>query len=409
MGKKRKKTPQPPAVASAEGGTTQVSSAVEVEASMIVAETAAPPTSQPALTEEKAAELLAEAAPEPEPTPAPTPIADAVEAVAEPEPEPTPKVIVAEGVPASEALPETTRPKKKILKKKKRKSVAPTPTREALDQKIDRLEAKLDKKKEEAAKAAREGFGSNPALDDTSVPPVDLEIHDEFFAAGEHVSHPPKDASGAYSAVDARHAQKMTPQAHARRAHLSRYVMWAVGGAAALLMLGITIKSFRGRTNEEPVHHAVAHVAQPVETAAAAVQPEQAVAQVANQAPLPEAKTDEPKVDDTKAADTAKPEDSADKSAAEQPKDMPPEKPKTAWQEKQAAKAALERSANGAAIAAGERAVALDASDAESWLVLGAAYQAMGNVGQAKRCFHSCVAQGRKGPVSDCRDMLAGM
>ena len=46
------------------------------------------------------------------------------------------------------------------------------------------------------------------------------------------------------------------------------------------------------------------------------------------------------------------------------------------------------------------------ASDAEAWLVLGAAYQAMGNVAMAKRSFKACVSQGKKGPVSDCRDML---
>ncbi len=88
---------------------------------------------------------------------------------------------------------------------------------------------------------------------------------------------------------------------------------------------------------------------------------------------------------------------------------MPAETPKTAYQEKISAKAALERGSNGAAIAAGERSVALDPSDGEAWLVLGGAYQAMGNNGQAKRCYNACVSQGKKGPISDCRDMLGSM
>ena len=410
MGKKRKKTPPPPAVETTEASATSQAEPVSITE---------PASSQPALSEEKAAEIVAEAAkteaaPEP-PPPAPVAVA---EAAPEPEPEPAPISIEPDPEPTpastevaavSEGLPETARPKKKkLVKKKKRATKPPAATREALDQKIDRLEAKLEEKKEEAAKAAREGFGSNPALDDTSVPPVDLEIHDEFFAAGERVSTAtPKEGSGAYTALDPRHAQKMTAQAHARRAHLSRYVMWAVGGAAAILALGLTIRTFRGHPNEEPVRHEVAHVA-------AAVQQQQAAqptaAEPSSQA-LPEVKIEEPKADEqATTADSAKPETSASAApTSETPKDMPPETPKNAWQEKQSAKAALERGSNGAAIAAGERSVALDPGDAEAWLVLGAAYQAMGNVGQAKRCYRSCVSQGKRGPVSDCRDMLAGM
>jgi tetratricopeptide (TPR) repeat protein len=78
----------------------------------------------------------------------------------------------------------------------------------------------------------------------------------------------------------------------------------------------------------------------------------------------------------------------------------------TADQAKEAARAALEHGANRAAISAGERAVVMDGSDAEAWLVLGAAYQANGNVGHAKSCYDACVSHGSKGPVDECRDML---
>jgi hypothetical protein len=409
MGKKRKKSPR-------------ANVASEPPAATAVAEPEA--KSQPALSEETAAALVAEAANEPEPAPvaeaqstepASEPAAEEIPEV-EPDPEPEPEpaaepaavAAAAEAAPTSE-LPETVRPKKKIKKKKKKHAAKTGPTREALDEKIDRLHAKLEVKKEEAAKAAREGFGSNPAIDDTSVPPVDLEIHDEFFAAGER-AHLPKEASGAYTALDARHAQKMTAQARARRAHLSRYVMWAVGAAAGILVLGLSVKTMRGHRSDAPVRHQTTYVTQAAEQPAppppqkVAPPPQQPVAP-----PAEEVKKDEPKTDETNAAAPDKTAASPDKSAAAAqppPETMPAEKPKTAWQEKQTAKAALERGANGAAVAAGERSVALDATDAEAWLVLGAAYQAMGNVGQAKRAFHSCVAHGRKGPVSDCRDML---
>ena len=396
MGKKRKKTTPPPPVAE-----TTVAEVIE----------AAP--SQPAVTEEAAAAIVQSVEPakveaKPEPTPEPTPV------VAEAAPTPiVPEVApVAESEtppPVSEAMPPTARPRKKVVRKKKRTTKPPPPvTREALDEKIDRLEAKLEEKKEEAAKAAREGFGSKPD-DDTSVPPVDLEIHDDFFAAGERPQAPTKE-SGAYTAIDPRHAQKMSSHAVARRAHLSRYVKWVVGASAGLLLLGFTVQRLRGHSPEEPVRHEVTHAA------AAQPAPEQKTEPVVEHKPAPVAanvevaKTDD-KTDDktTESSANAEAKDAA-VVETEQPKgDLPPEKPKNAWQEKQAAKAALERGSNGAAIAAGERSIALDPSDAEAWLVLGAAYQAMGNVGQAKRCFHSCISQGKKGPVSDCRDMLSSL
>ena len=87
--------------------------------------------------------------------------------------------------------------------------------------------------------------------------------------------------------------------------------------------------------------------------------------------------------------------------------DKPAPPAKTAGQEKAAAKAALESGANGAAVAAGERSVALDPTDGETWLLLGAAYQELGQTGQAKRCFGACVRQGKRGPISDCQQMLA--
>jgi tetratricopeptide (TPR) repeat protein len=412
MGKKRKKSSAPP---------PPVQEAVVITESVAAAPEA--PRSQPALSAEKAAELIAAADPTPTPTPAePTPmiaISETTEtpAVVETAPESetpmsetpfsseTPSVASSEtpAVSGASAGPATARPKRK----RKKRPTKPPVSREALDQKIGRLEAKLEEKKDAAAKAAREGFGSKPDEDDTSVPPVDLEVHDAFFAAGEK-EHALTKESGSFAALDPRHAQKMSLAAHARRAHLSRYVKWSVGAAAAILMLGFAIKTFRGHPNEEPVRKDVAHTTQ------VAAQPVQETAQPKAETPPPavielkDEKTDDKK-DDTALAGDAKAPEVAVTETNDKKEDMPPEKPKNAWQEKQAAKAALERGSNAVAIQAGERSVALDPSDGEAWLVLGGAYQAMGNASQAKRCYNACVSQGKKGPISDCKDVLGSM
>jgi len=58
------------------------------------------------------------------------------------------------------------------------------------------------------------------------------------------------------------------------------------------------------------------------------------------------------------------------------------------------------------AVDAGEKSVALDPTDGEAWLMLGAAYQSMGKTAEARRSFSSCVAEGKKGPIGECRAML---
>ena len=57
-------------------------------------------------------------------------------------------------------------------------------------------------------------------------------------------------------------------------------------------------------------------------------------------------------------------------------------------------------------IEAGERSVALDPTDGEAWLVLGAAYQSRGAVADARRCFKACVSQAKRGPRGECSAML---
>ena len=58
------------------------------------------------------------------------------------------------------------------------------------------------------------------------------------------------------------------------------------------------------------------------------------------------------------------------------------------------------------AIAAGERAVALDSTDGEAWLILGAAYQEFGQMVEARRCYRACVTMGKRDPRGECAAML---
>jgi hypothetical protein len=73
---------------------------------------------------------------------------------------------------------------------------------------------------------------------------------------------------------------------------------------------------------------------------------------------------------------------------------------------KHASQAALEKGHTADAIEAGERSVALDPTDAEAWLILGAAYDQRADFAKAKRCFKSCVDQATHGPRGECAALL---
>jgi Flp pilus assembly protein TadD len=83
-----------------------------------------------------------------------------------------------------------------------------------------------------------------------------------------------------------------------------------------------------------------------------------------------------------------------------------PTSDKTALEEKNDARRALERGKVTESIEAGERAVALDPQDGEAWLLLGAAYQEKGKLGDARRCYAACLKQGKRGPLGECQAML---
>ncbi len=73
---------------------------------------------------------------------------------------------------------------------------------------------------------------------------------------------------------------------------------------------------------------------------------------------------------------------------------------------KRLAQRELEKGHTEKAIEAGERSVALDATDAEAWLILGAGYDQRRAYAEARRCFAACVRQATRGPRGECAALL---
>jgi tetratricopeptide (TPR) repeat protein len=80
--------------------------------------------------------------------------------------------------------------------------------------------------------------------------------------------------------------------------------------------------------------------------------------------------------------------------------------PRAAADAKRDSQRAIDRGQVSAAIEAGEESVALDPTDADAWLVLGAAYQMKGRHADARRCFETCAEQARRGGRWECRALL---
>ena len=233
--------------------------------------------------------------------------------------------------------------------------------------------------------------------DEMSIPPVgDLAVEpvaEKFFSDGELSDHH-EDTHDGWDPSKDKVLRKAEPHVVERRARFSRYVTWAVGGAA-IVCLAALIRTTTHAAAPAPAPKAVA-VAEP------------AVPAVAAAAAAPPVVKEEPVAPVQKAAE---PPAAPAPEAVETPKvDVPAAAPaadaKSALQEKTDCRKSLERGKLADAIAAGERAVALDAEDGEAWLLLGASYQEKGNAAEARRAYTSCVKEGKRGPVGECRQML---
>lgn len=258
--------------------------------------------------------------------------------------------------------------------------------------------------------------------EEQSIPPVvgiiaqsgDLAVEpiaERFFSEGELVAHQALEEEEWDQQQD-KGIRKSHPHVVERRAHLAKYVRWAVGGAAlvCLAALGTSLIPRRTASTASTAPAAAAFEAPPPAPKAAdvAVVAEVKRAPVAAEvAPAPLAQAPEP------ASLAQAPEPTPLAQTPEPVKADGPAKEvrvatgdKTASEEKKDARRALERGKTADAIAAGERSVALDPTDGEAWLLLGAAYQEKGKNAEARRCFVSCLKEGKRGPLGECRAMV---
>jgi tetratricopeptide (TPR) repeat protein len=83
-----------------------------------------------------------------------------------------------------------------------------------------------------------------------------------------------------------------------------------------------------------------------------------------------------------------------------------PKTPSEAQEKKQGSQQALEKGKVALSIELGERAVELDPTDGDSWLILGAAYMQRADIKNARRCFSSCIKQATSGQRKECAAML---
>ena len=272
---------------------------------------------------------------------------------------------------------------------------------------------------------------SDDMSDEISIPPVgDLAVEpiaDRFFSEGEIVaaraSAAEHEHEHEWAEVVARESRKSLPEVVERRARLSKYVRWAVGGAALVCLAAV------GRTLVVPTTHAslAAESANALTAPANATSPSPpepkaaAAAVITTAAPPTPAPAEQAAAEPTKTAELAaapatEPTDPARVEAprVDIPKTEVPAEPAAptadvkanALIEKRDARRALERGKATEAIAAGERSVALDPTDGEAWLLLGAAYQDKGKMAEARRAYTACTKEGTRGPIGECRAML---
>lgn len=217
-----------------------------------------------------------------------------------------------------------------------------------------------------------------------------------------------------------------SPEVRARVAKARRMVFGFVGACAVVTLAAFGAKSFEGgkkgetaeaKVDSKPVAAAEAKPEKPAfaVNSLAATNPLAEAVKPAEAKPAEPAKPAEAPVAEAKPAESAKPAEApkAPEAAPEAAKPAESAKPadpatptKTALEEKKDCQRALDRGKAKDAIAAGERSVALDPTDGEAWLLLGAAYQESGKGGEARRCYTACIKEGKRGPKGECAAML---
>jgi hypothetical protein len=273
-------------------------------------------------------------------------------------------------------------------------------------------EGKKRKKSEKSEKTEerRARPGSIPPRQKPS-PEISDADHD-FFSEGEiSVRHRPSEPPPEEALTIADKAKlRAAPDVIERRARFIRYTKWAVGGAALVCIVALAEVAFSPKAATAPASAAAptqsaAIVAEPAPASASPVEsasaPPVAASVSVEQAPSAAAPSAEPV-----ASVSAEPAATASAAPSVAAPEKPPVGDGDAKEEKKNARQLLERRKLDDAVAAGERSVALDPTDGEAWLILGAAYQEKGNNVAARRAYASCVKEGKTGPRGECAKML---
>jgi tetratricopeptide (TPR) repeat protein len=236
------------------------------------------------------------------------------------------------------------------------------------------------------------------------------DLADRFFesAAELHAPEPPvlAEPSPRRVAID-------SAAVRARRRYLTRYVAGAVS-VAGIIGLAAIVRMTTARDANAAASPwrgtfalAASLPASPAEQAA----PDTPVATPAPSVADPSVAAAAPGANDPTAGSGA----TGDAPLAQDPAGAPADEPApeiaaqaslSAADAKRDAQRAIDRGLIADAIEAGEQSVALDPTDADAWLVLGAAYQMKGRYADARHCFASCADQARRGPRWECRALL---
>lgn len=233
--------------------------------------------------------------------------------------------------------------------------------------------------------------------DETSVPPAgDLTVDEAFFSEGNLARHMAAEALEATDALTVPEEARRgaDPAIARRRERLVRLVKWSVGACAAVCLVAISRTLVAPQTSLVPMRTAAAVVVTPnaaseAPVASKAAAPAAAPVVVdpppapAAAAPVVEARTAAPAAESSSVVLTV-----------------------DAKEEKARSRALLEMGKIAEAIGAGERSVAVDPTDGEAWLILGAAYQESGNMAEARRAYAACRKEGKTGPRGECAKML---
>jgi tetratricopeptide (TPR) repeat protein len=243
--------------------------------------------------------------------------------------------------------------------------------------------------------------------------PQDEGLHDDFFRAGEEVEkqHIAQAASGPEKLEDTGESRLATlrssKQLMERRKKMRKIVAYILA-PAALIALIAGVKAYNGggsasAGSQRPIATVTAKpTASPAEVQAPSAGTTMASATPETTGSASDESPDaEPPVEDAGAV-TDEADASPTAPEADAPKPDVPEVPEGVDARKEALKA-LEQGKWAQAITMSQAALAKDPEDATLYLYYGTALQESGRRPEANKVFKDCVANAKRGPITECR------